>query len=161
MQGLVQPPDGGGEDGSGEPAVALERLGLAKGFTHGPPLEHKTAIKLKWGDAAAADRLRDGSLLVICDEQDRANAKARAAVARAAAVGPGDTAQRPSSRQWRGEPGGVSFAFGGVGGGGARVERGLKITVGVPPLSVEPEPEPEPVPVPELEAEPVADGALA
>ena len=104
------------------PALArpLERLGLAKGFTHGPPLEHKTAIKLKWGDAAAADRLRDGSLLVICDEQDRANAKARAAVARAAAVGPGDTAQRPSSRQWRGEPSGVSFAFGGVGGGGGR-----------------------------------------
>ena len=43
VQGLVQPPDGGGEDGGGEPAV-VERLGLAKGFTHGPPLEHKTAI---------------------------------------------------------------------------------------------------------------------
>jgi hypothetical protein len=160
VQGLVQPPDGGGEDGGGEPAV-VERLGLAKGFTHGPPLEHKTAIKLKWGDAAAADRLRDGSLLVICDEQDRADAKARAAVARAAAAGPGGTAQRPSSRQRRGEPGGVSFAFGGVGGGGARVERGLKITVGAPPLSVEPEPEPVLVPELESEPEPVAEGALA
>jgi hypothetical protein len=41
------------------------------------------------------------------------------------------------------------------------VERGLKITVGAPPLSVEPELEPVLVPEPESEPEPVAEGALA
>eukprot|EP01050_Picozoa_sp_SAG11_P004433 SAG11_NODE_283_length_11241_cov_8.234428_6_plen_397_part_00 len=107
---------------------SMPRLGLAKGFLHGPPLDHRGAIKLKWGDAKAVDRLRDGSLLVICDEQERAQAKARAQAAAKskAKVGGAATTKKPR-RNRRGGPA-VSFAFP-VGGSCSRVERSLKIEV--------------------------------
>eukprot|EP01047_Picozoa_sp_COSAG01_P043866 COSAG01_NODE_3922_length_5532_cov_16.368053_4_plen_149_part_00 len=85
------------------PMPPLPRLALAKAFARGPPLEHRSCIKLKWGalsppelssEQASAKSisqpplsLRDGSVLVICDEEDRAEAKARAQRARRAAGG--------------------------------------------------------------------------
>ena len=84
----------------------LRRLGIARYHTSAEPLTHKTAVKLKWnescftphGHIAAASRakteqtvqtldlapftLRDGSILVVCDEEDRAAAKAAAAAKR-------------------------------------------------------------------------------
>lgn len=88
-----------GGAGGNTPAPAQSRvMSLAKGFTTGPPLNLKTALKLRWNDPeilrnadVSIDRpplnLRDGSIIVVRGIADFARAKANA-IARRETEGP-------------------------------------------------------------------------
>jgi hypothetical protein len=137
------------------PMPPLPRLGLAKAFARGPPLEHRSCIKLKWGALRPPEltteqaslkmisqpplSLRDGSVLVICDEEDHAEAKARAQRARraggGAAAGTGKARGKPARRR-RPSPSvqfmgaGAPSSSSSAGGGRRPAERSLKIHTG-------------------------------
>eukprot|EP00656_Telonema_subtile_P008604 TRINITY_DN14015_c0_g1_i1.p1 TRINITY_DN14015_c0_g1~~TRINITY_DN14015_c0_g1_i1.p1 ORF type:complete len:749 (+),score=141.32 TRINITY_DN14015_c0_g1_i1:726-2972(+) len=97
------------------------RLGVAKGSTFGPPLDTKLAARLKWDSAeqgldlrsapAEADdefgsvsnaplSLRDGSLLLVRDNQDYALAKAAVLAARAEG-GAKPAAKKAARKPWQ------------------------------------------------------------
>lgn len=110
-----KPEDSEGAASDSLPETAL--VDLAKGFTTGPPLSLKNALKLKWNDASFVSNptstvdnalgLRDGSLLVVRGKADwqRAQARVKAkkeateaeSAAQPLAVGTGSSAVRARS----------------------------------------------------------------
>lgn len=123
-----------------------EGVELAKGFSTGPPLSLKTALKLKWGDlladpaaSLAAMGLRDGSLIVARGKADWARAQARVKAKRE------EMALMPVGA-------GAAAVKGARGGSSSKKQQQMAMSATEPSLSLRPSLSPPKSPVRDAEA---------